>query len=179
MSIDYGRGLTNIDHATGIRYGVISQHSVSGDALNDLTTEYGDPACPTCGGAVVAADAPEADADWNDGKDYACLACQVCYWSDRVFPDEPIGLSYTEDGYRLTDCLDSDLFVLASPFYTYAPFCSPCVPGAGNLDEASPDAKDIRGVRTYCLGHDWFENGVAPYPIFRVADDTVVVADAA
>ena len=28
MGIDYGRGLVNIDHETGIRYGVISQHEV-------------------------------------------------------------------------------------------------------------------------------------------------------
>jgi hypothetical protein len=59
--------------------------------------------------------------------------------------------------------------VVKSPFYTYAQFCSPCVPGAGNLD--NPMAE---GVKTYCLGHDWFEGGVAPYPVWRVDDHAFV-----
>jgi hypothetical protein len=34
--IDYGLGLSNIDRTTGIRYGVISPHSVNPDALDDV-----------------------------------------------------------------------------------------------------------------------------------------------
>src|SRR5690606_21275898 len=41
---------------------------------------------------------------------------------------------YEKDGYKITGCLDFDLFVLNSPYFTFAQFCSPCVPGAGNLD---------------------------------------------
>ena len=25
------------------------------------------------------------------------------------------------------------------------------------------------GVRAFCFGHDWFEEGKAPYPVFSVA----------
>jgi hypothetical protein len=70
------------------------------------------------------------------------------------------------------DCLDSDILILKSPFYTFAPFCSPCVPGAGCLD-----TPDLEGVKTYCFGHGWFEEQIAPYPVFRVSDDRRVIAE--
>jgi hypothetical protein len=82
---------------------------------------------------------------------------------------DPVGWSYEGEGYKLIDCLDTDIMVLESPFYTFAQFCSPCVPGAGNLDHAMPD-----GVKCYCLGHDWFEDGKAPYPVYRVSDNYIV-----
>jgi hypothetical protein len=34
--IDYGMGLSNIDEETGIRYGIISQHSVCPEAMDDV-----------------------------------------------------------------------------------------------------------------------------------------------
>jgi hypothetical protein len=34
-----------------------------------------------------------------------------------------------------------------------------------------------RGVRTYCLGHDWFEDGKAPYPVYRVDNGELVLPD--
>lgn len=158
--IDYGMGKANVDPATGIRYGVISQHSVS-DAWNDCAEpEYGDPSCPDCGGEVT-----DQFPDDSTG-DYYCAQCDSGYWSDVAFPEDPIGWRYEGDDYFLVDCLGTDVMVLKSPFYTRARFCSPCVPGAGNLD--SPD---VLGVRTYCLGHDWFESGEAPYPVWSVATD--------
>jgi hypothetical protein len=70
--------------------------------------------------------------------------------------------------------------LLRSPYYTYAQFCSPCVPGAGNLD-AAVDIEDtsvlqegIDGVKTYAFGHDWFEDGKAPYVVYRVDDGSIV-----
>ena len=93
----------------------------------------------------------------------ACESCHILIDSQDCFGDEPQGWSFEGDGYKLTDCLDSDVFVLESPFYTFAQFCSPCVPGAGNLDNAM-----LGGVKTFCLGHDWFEEGVAPYPVYSV-----------
>jgi hypothetical protein len=100
--------------------------------------------------------------------DYACEDCEITFDSEDAFPDEAQGWNYEDDGYSLTDCLDSDIFVLTSPFYTFAQFCSPCVAGAGNLD--SPDTD---GVKTYCLGHDWFDDGKAPYPVYSVDSNTL------
>jgi hypothetical protein len=132
IGIDYGRGATNIDHETGIRYGVIAQYSVM--------QAWADSAHPVY---------PETADD--------------C--------DEPIGWEYADDGYELTGCLDSDIMVLKSPYYTLAPFCSPCVPGAGDLNSARSD-----GVKTYCLGHDWFEEGVAPYLVYDAVYDVEIAA---
>lgn len=170
IGIDYGLGMSNVDKETGIRFGVISQNSVDLDCWSDAEPDYGDAHCPECGArAIQSDDSSVADADWNDGKDFACAECQICFWSESAFPDEPVGYSYDEDGYHLTDCLDTDIMVLASPYYTFAQFCSPCVPGAGNLDHPMPD-----GAKTYCLGHDWFEDGKAPYPVYSVETGELV-----
>lgn len=150
MSIDYGNGRTNIDLKTGIRFGVISQHSILQAWADSSEGYYGDPQDPDCDGV------------------------------------EALSYSFKGDGYSMVNCLDSDVMVLKSPFFTYAPFCSPCVPGAGNLDSAADNARvtsleyeadlhriaqDIGtqcGVKTYAVGHDWFEDGVAPYPLYGV-----------
>lgn len=49
---------------------------------------------------------------------------------------------------------------------------SKLTPGAGNLDNPRND-----GPKTYCLGHDWFEDGKAPYPVYLVADDVEVMPE--
>jgi hypothetical protein len=181
--IDYSLGRSNIDRETGIHYGVISQHSISGDALNEMEPEYGEPHCPKCGEQVTDTTEfettyPEVNTeDWEqyDGRgcaDYTCESCQHTIDSQDCFPDESQGFSYNSHGYLLTDCLNSDVFVLKSPFYTFAQFCSPCVPGAGNLDSPCED-----GPKTYCLGHDWFEEGKAPYKVFKVGDGAEVQAE--
>jgi len=167
--LDYSLGKSNFDTETGIHFGVISQNSINLDCTEDFEYDYGKPTCPECGNEIKPSDEVEPDADWNNGKDYACADCQKCYWSESVYSEESLGWTYERDGYQLTDCLDNEIFVLKSPFYTFAQFCSPCVPGAGNLDSPRED-----GPKTYCLGHDWFEDGKAPYPVYRVSDGTEV-----
>ncbi len=149
--IDYGMGTTNVDVKTGIRYGVISQHDVS-----QAWADSSEPVYPEI--------EPEYDEDGNEIEidDYC---------SDL----EPTGYQYSGDGYELTSCLDSDVFVLTSPFYTFARFCSPCVPGAGNLNDAGDES---HGVMTYCLGHDWFDAQKAPYPVYSVETGKEVLPEA-
>jgi hypothetical protein len=192
--IDYSLGQSNVDKTNGIHYGVVSQHSL-GDWINETIMDganYGPPTCPKCGNTIKASDDEslftgkledkygepiELDDDgtpsWFDGKDYTCIPCQECYWSDSVFSEEMLGWASDDGDYSLTDCLDSDVFILRSPFYTFAQYCSPCVPGAGNLDNPCPD-----GPKTYCMGHDWFEDGVAPYPVYEVATGLPVIPEA-
>ncbi len=155
-------GQCNINTESGIRYGVISQNSVNLDCWAEAEADYGKPHCPECGGEV---------ADSNKGKDYACVACEEVFWSDRCFPDEPLGYHYERDGYVLQDCLNTDILVLQSPYFTWAQFCSPGVPGAGDLD-APTNAGE--GAKCYALGHDWFEGEVAPYKVYQVSDGAVV-----
>lgn len=163
--IDYGLGRTNINPQTGIRYGVISQHSVTQAWCDSAEPDYGKPQeveCPSCGKEYGLGD----QYDWGDTFECECGESFEIELFDMA---EPIGWYYEGDGYKLEDCLDADIFVLDSPFYTFAQFCSPCVPGAGNLDHPCED-----GAKCYCLGHDWFEGNKAPYPVFCVSDDSIV-----
>ena len=171
--IDYGMGITNVDVKTGIRYGAISQHSVSQAWCDSAEPDYGKPTCPKCGNEVIEYDG-DKDVDGWEGSDHGCADfmcedCKMVYDSSDCYGEEPQGWNYEGDGYKLTGCLDSDIFVLESPYYTFAPFCSPCVPGAGNLDSADAD-----GAKTYCLGHDWFEDGKAPYEVYSVETGAIV-----
>lgn len=163
--IDYGMGTTNVDHATGIRYGVISQNDVSQAWCDSSEAQYGKPSCPKCGNAAKEYDGNE---DFESGcgcADFQCDLCEYVFDSQEAYGEEPQGYTFEDDGYLCEDCLDSDIIILKSPFYTFARFCSPCVPGAGNLN----DAGDVNyGVVTYCFGHDWFEDGKAPYPVYSV-----------
>lgn len=171
--IDYGHGQTNVNHETGIRYGVISQGSVGQAWSDEAEANYGAACCPKCGNAAMVYDGSIADGTFENAPycctDYMCVDCKYIFDSGEAFSDEPNGYTYVGDGYSLESCLDSDIMVLESPYYTLAQFCSPCVPGAGNLDNAMDD-----GVKTYCLGHDWFESAVAPYPVYSVATGKLV-----
>lgn len=167
--IDYGMGRTNIDGETGIRYGVIHQNTV-GQAWDERGEPiYPEPACPDCG-EEVADDLP--DGVEGKGDDRWCPKCEAVRSYDECLADDPIGYQYLGDGYKLVDCLGTNVMVLKSPFYTLAKFCSPCVPGAGDLDEPDED-----GVKSYCLGHEWFEEDSAPYPVYSVETGNRVVVE--
>jgi hypothetical protein len=56
--IDYSLGQSNFDPDNGIRFGVISQHSINPDCTNDFEQDYGKPTCPKCGNEVKASDDP-------------------------------------------------------------------------------------------------------------------------
>ena len=175
--IDYGNGTSNIDKNTGIRYGVIAINSLNLDCVYDggFDEFYGNPTCPECGNPAVDTAKfqangahPESD-DWENYSehgcdDYACVNCKHFLDSSEVYSEEMLSMSYDKDGYKLESCFDNtELFVTLSPYYTFAQYCSPCAPGAGNLDNYCED-----GAKTYCLGHDWFEDGKAPYPVYSV-----------
>jgi hypothetical protein len=84
---------------------------------------------------------------------------------------EAIGFEYSAEGYEATAGEDGDIFITKSPFFTYAQFCSPCAPGACYLmNTVEPDESN----KAYCLGHDWFEDGKAPYPVYSVETGEIV-----
>ena len=170
--IDYGLGRTNVDHASGIRYGVISERAIGSAWYDSAEYHYAGPFCPKCGQDAVDATDDHEDFDQapHSCADYACVTCRYLFGSDQAFAEEADGASFEDAEYTLTSCLDSDVMILKSPYYTRAQFCSPCVPGAGNLE--TPCAT---GPKTYCLGHEWYDDGKAPYPVFRVSDDTEVI----
>lgn len=173
--IDYSLGRSNFNPETLIHFGVISANAVNSDCWAEAEADYGKPSCPKCNGEVLDSQgAPDsiASEDWFDGRDWACTSCQECFWGDQCFPDEALSYSYDKDGYQLTNCLDNDIMVLASPYFTFAQYCSPCVPGAGNLE--SPTDPYI-GPKTYCLGPEWFdEYSPMPYRCWRLSNNIEV-----
>jgi hypothetical protein len=68
MGIDYGNGKTNIDTATGIRFGVISMHDICQAWSDSAEGDYGKPTCGECGNEMR-----ESNIE-NEGeeKDYYC-----------------------------------------------------------------------------------------------------------
>lgn len=199
--IDYGMGTTNVDPKTGIRYGVISQNDVLQSWADSSEPDYSDPTCPKCGnpaidlnGDDVPDDVPDLDDSpdgWEDnGRDYACPHCRYAFDSDEVYGDEAIGFDLDDGEYVAhqggDDC---DIFILKSPYFTYAQYCSPCAPGACYL--RSP--VDSNGPKAYCFAPDWFdywddetghgpqptgeycgEKTSCPYPVYRVSDGECV-----
>ncbi len=122
--IDYGNGLTNIDLTTGVRYGVISKNNCNQDWLSVFDDHYADEGTPAAQG--------NGDEYWNA---------------------EPTHFTYERDGIKAQYSPDSSwVWVLASPVIVECKFCSPCVPGAGDLDN-----QVAGGVKTYGLPDDCLE----------------------
>ena len=167
--IDYSLGQSNFNPETGIHFGVISSHSLTEWFWDSVENDYGDATCPECGNP--ATDAATIDAEWAEDQsgEYACTACETLFPSDHAFSDEALGWSIDDGEYKVSNCLDSDAMILQSPYYTFAQFCSPCVPGAGNLDNPCDD-----GAKCYCFGHEWFDGDRAPYPVYRVDTGAIV-----
>jgi hypothetical protein len=170
--IDYGMGMSNVDRETGIRYGVIPIRDLSEWAHEDFEADYGDPTCGQCGNGVVAYD-EELHGEYSQTKwgcdDWACETCRRTYDSGEVYGEEPLSHNLDDGEYVATLDQYNDIFILKSPYFTRAGFCSPCAPGAGHLNSICDD-----GVRTYCFGHDWFDGGRAPYPVYSVATEALV-----
>lgn len=174
--IDYGMGQTNIDLDTGIRYGVIPMNTLNEWAWESFEPDYGNPHCPHCGNeACDSSDEGVPDFDENEDievsgcGDYYCAGCRKAFDGDEAFGDEAIGHNLDDGEYQGFVDSYNDVMLLKSPFYTRAQFCSPCAPGAAYLTNPCDD-----GPKAYCFGHDWFDGGIAPYPVYRVSDDTLV-----
>jgi hypothetical protein len=162
--IDYGLGKVNLDRETGIRFGVINQNHVGQAWYDSAEADYGTPQepieCPNCGH-------PHTFQEWGDSAD-----CEKCEESiDCELPDmaEPLGFEYSGEGIQARCGDDGDIFITKSPYFTRAQFCSPCAPGACYLLNPCDD-----GEKAYCFGHDWFEGGVAPYPVYSVETGELV-----
>lgn len=207
--IDYsGPGSqANRDSETQIRYGIISQHGVMPEALDDIFSRGTDLELENAEGELKSklrgvledyfSDSKRgAKGDGtNNGTSRLDVAVEDCFaaldgWADNIESSACYRLE--EDGLVLQTDNGNDLWVIKSQFYTYAQFCSPCAPGACHL--ANPlsvkiqagiasiaDTNDgdgetfVNSNKCYCLPHDWFEGGKAPYRVFRVDNNEEVL----
>ena len=156
--IDYGNGLVNIDHKTGIRYGVISQNSVL-QAWCDSSEPVYPNTCPYCGNEPI-----------NNRPIYNYKKCPTC--KHTIDPDqdfdyqEPSTFVVNEKGLKAESCMDNDIIVLKSDYYTLCRYCSPCVPGAGDID-----SQDSKGIKAYCFGPDWYDENSPEIAVYQVKDN--------
>jgi len=159
--IDYGRGVSNRNPKTGIRFGIINQHSLADWVMSEAETIYWH-GCPECG---------------NEFKTKSdVVRCPTCrYESDdtsEFYGDEPLAwiIAKSKTEFIHTEDPTFGVWVERSPYYTLCSMCSPCAPGAGDLDSPNED-----GVKTYCLGPDYFDgDNPCPYPIYEVKGDKLV-----
>lgn len=173
--IDYSGGTANFDRENGIHFGVISPLEVLQAWSDSSEAMYGDPRCSECGNRAEEYQDQDGDSDdWEVAEHecsvYCCTGCRRIFGSESAFPDEPLEFVLDDGEYFASQGSDGDIFILKSPYYTHSQFCSPCAPGAGYL--MSPCEE---GPKTYCFGHDWFDSEEAPYPVYRVKDDSLIL----
>lgn len=181
--IDYGLGKTNLDAQTGIRFGVIPQNALCLDVADCIWSQGKNLSFENYQQEVkdklrAALSDHFSDRKYDNKPSPLDTAVADCFevieqdLSDNYEGDNDTFL-YEDDGYKVVTS-ETDLFIEQSPFYTFAQFCSPCAPGACYL--LTPLSKPVESNRAYCLGHDWFENDQAPYPVYSVKTGRQVVA---
>lgn len=165
--IDYGNGMTNIDHETGIRYGVIHSNHLMPEAVEDIY-QSGDDLGYLAWKSELAERLKSAAADVL--ADYGIEPDEIDgdelaeSFDIEYMNDEPSHYRYESDGYILELMRDGDIFVIKSPYVTRRGFCSPCAPGACHLESEGD-------VLCYCLGEDWFDEfNPCPYQVLPVVD---------
>jgi hypothetical protein len=170
--------MPNYDAKADIHYGVISPHSLNPDAAQDIY-DKGDNLSHAA--AVAEAKSTIAialrrvlndigidvtdhvPADMTTTPHLVDLVWDEIEqdWNDRYEESEDT-YRYERDGYIL-QTTSLGIYVIKSPFYTFAAACSPCCLNAGDLDTPRDG-----GLKTYCLGADWFDDDKREYPIYSV-----------
>lgn len=187
--IDYGLGKSNVNTQTGIRFGVISQNTLNPEALDDVFQTGEDLDFESFREQVKADLLSAIEGALNNyligsrlpdsAKDAADAAFDAisdnlgdCYENTG----DCTRMEYKRDGYHVRTDSSGDVWVFESAFFTYAQFCSPCAPGACYLSAflCNPDPETDKDNRAYCFGHDWFDDGKAPYPVYSVETGELV-----
>ncbi len=170
IGLDYGLGQTNIDPDTGIRYGVIPMHEVT-QAWADSAEEHYTPTCGKCGNELPEVESIQGQEGIPEitGDDHYCITCKEIVHHDDAYGDEPDEIFLDDGEYKAVQDSQGDIMILKAPYFTMAQFCSPCAPGAGYIMNPVEG-----GPKTYCFGHDWFDDGRAPYPVYSVETGAVV-----
>lgn len=156
----------NINLETEIRFGVICPSYV--DNWYEWSDAVVDDKCPHCQGSDFSI------VDEVNGV-YICEGCKKTFMEDESGDFTVVGREYITQQYKAIQLVEGENIVIEkSPYFTYARLCSPCYPNAGDLASGIAIVVDEEsGYKTYCFGHTWYENGTAPFPIYKVSDGTL------
>jgi hypothetical protein len=147
----------NLDHATGIRFGYMSGRDIF-DLIDDVQTQ-GDSIEYENLKEQVRKDLANALSEYLNDKDVADLSEEFV---GEVMNANSFSVEFDEERHRLIKGPAEDptmllqtsymggglcLWVMKSQFVTWCQLCSPCVPGAGDLDLPSTPED---GYATYC-----------------------------
>jgi hypothetical protein len=186
--------MANFNEELGIRYGVISPHSISSWSLDEIYQNGTDPIYEELKNDLI-------DPIRKHLNNFGFSVGQIDEVIDPLIDN--FNESYESDGSGIMDYSDKEydlhvsgdnfgIFVMKSPYYTWCKPCSPCAPGAGDLDNpADTHTFMIEGdkqvdypgysEKTLCLGPEWFDKEESeyskkiPYRVFRVDNDQEVI----
>ncbi len=176
--INYASGaMTNCNPETGIRYGVIHQNKLVEWAFDEIANNGIDQDFEDYTQGIkdgLRSALRDHFSDYKIGTDKTSSlndAVESAFdaISDGLNYEQPgdcTRYTYEKDGLKFQVASDGDIFVLKSPVFTYAQFCSPCAPGACYL--MSPLETPIEANKCYCLPADWFTDDKAPYPVYSI-----------
>ena len=178
--------MSNYDEKTGIHYGVISPNSISGDALNDICfgSNSTDPHYEA-GKNDLLSDLEE----FCDNHDIDFKRINTDSFEDQYsdqYENSDGQYDYEDKEYILHVSGDNfGIFVIKSPYYTFTKQCSPCAPGAGDLNNPISLQEYEKGdhnafmygtVKAYCLPCEYFdEYSPIQYRYYNVSDDKEVL----
>jgi len=183
--------MPNFDETTGIRYGVISPHSISSNCDYDLYEgpNSTDPYYESMRTEIsLSVNELMNNTNYNISDDLKEQIKDMILDEMSERYENPDGqMDYSDNEYSLHVSGDNfGIFVMKSPYYTFCRGCSPCAPGAGDLnnpiDPVNLNLSTLEHIsaKTLCLGPEWFDREKdqysrnMPYRCFKVSDDTEV-----
>lgn len=145
MSIDYGMGKTNLDHETGIRYGVVSMNSLNSWVYEEFMAH---------GESLTMR---EIEEDFRAENPDAGDDAVADYLSEVQIEEENFRLERDGMILELSHLGGAPIiFVVKSPrVVSVGSLCSPCCPGAADLDsDEKTDVSDMHpDIRANMTGH--------------------------
>ena len=177
----------NVDPATGIHYGTCyaSDEGISPDAIDDFVAD-GEPQRYLEAESEVEGELSSSFFDiikevvdkygYMNAHVKDRIKMHATSFAEDVFSDliaETMETSeeiyrWERNGYIITyHSADNGIWVEKSPYFAMCNKCSPCAPNAGYIGQEG-------SIKTYVLGHDFYEDGKAPFPIFDVVTEKEV-----
>lgn len=134
--------LPNVNHETGIRYGIIHINSLS-EWIWDEIFQTGENLSYNSAWEDYKAE-NDIDENQEDIDDLRQEFADSYYGDNDIYAGELDGIHYQTTS-------NGELFVFFSPHLTKARLCSPCVPNCGDLDNIDWD----HGYECYDVPSDW------------------------